>query len=303
MLEYLIPRIFTKEHLEKVEPIDILGFVLDNIGKSSILVINSRDDELNTKRAANPKAQFTFALGGNIISRGLTFNKLLSFYFTREVKAKLQQNTYIQRARMFGNRENLEFFELAVPKSLWGNWIDCFHLHELALASAKEKNPKWFSNRKVNASDSASIDKNLVRFESGEIMVGDKFHLTNEIRIILEDESKGVLERIEELLQKNLITNEIFPKSYLSIIKKYEDEEETHHMVLSEGKYVRYIEPFKDAIPEQIMRPRGGVIAATINKIERYENATHLIMPIRNEDEECRFYYRSNYSHKLLYRS
>ena len=74
-------------------------------------------------------------------------------------------------------------------------------------------------------------------------------------------------------------------------------------MVLSEGKYVRYIEPFKDAITEQIMRPRGGIIAATINKIERYENVTHLIMPIRNVDEECRFYYRSNYSHKLLYRS
>ena len=303
MLKDLIPKIFSEEQLEKVQLIDILGFVLDNIGKSSILVINSRDDELNTKRAANPKAQFTFALGGNIISRGLTFNQLLTFYFTREVKAKLQQNTYIQRARMFGYRENLEFFELAVPRSLWGNWIDCFHLHELALASAKEKNPKWFSNRKVNASDSASIDKNLVQVESGEIMVGDKFHLTDEIRCILEDDSKGVLERIEELLEKNFITNEIFPKSYLSIIRKYGDEEETHHMVLSEGKYVRYIEPFKDAIPEQIMRSRGGIIASTINKIESYENATHLIMPIRNAEEECRFYYRSNYSHKLLYRS
>ena len=129
MLKDLIPKIFSEEQLQKVELIDILGFVLENIGKSSILVINSRDDELNTKRAANPKAQFTFALGGNIISRGLTFNQLLTFYFTREVKAKLQQNTYIQRARMFGYRENLKFFELAVPRSLWGNWIDCFHLH------------------------------------------------------------------------------------------------------------------------------------------------------------------------------
>ena len=102
---------FSQEQLGLTEPLNLLRFVRENIGRSSILVINSRKaNEQNTMRAANPRAQFTFALGGNIISRGLTFNNLLSFFFTREVKSKLQQNTYIQRARMFGNRKNLEMF-------------------------------------------------------------------------------------------------------------------------------------------------------------------------------------------------
>ena len=73
-------------------------------------------------------------------------------------------------------------------------------------------------------------------------------------------------------------------------------------MVLSEGKSVRYIEPIKDADQKTISRYRGGIIAATIYKIDRYEDANHLIMPIRNEYEECRFYYKSNHNHKVASR-
>jgi hypothetical protein len=291
---------FSQEQLGLTEPLNLLRFVRENIGRSSILVINSRKaNEQNTMRAANPRAQFTFALGGNIISRGLTFNNLLSFFFTREVKSELQQNTYIQRARMFGNRKNLEMFELCVPEKLWGSWIDCFQLHELSLAAAKEKEPVWFSSKTVNATDAAAVNKKVVHVESGEMMVGEIFHLTNEIITILEDNTKGTLERIRELLERGLISTKVFPKSYLSVIEKYDDAHDSIHMVLSGGTSIRYIEPLSDINIESISRARGGIIASTINKIARYEDSSHLIMPIRNERQECRFYYKSNHSHTL----
>lgn len=296
----LIPKTFSESQLAEVDTLALLKFVHANIGKSAILVINSeKANEQNTMRAANPRAQFTFALGGNIISRGLTFNNLLSFFFTREVKSKLQQNTYIQRARMFGNRKNLELFELCVPESLWGKWIDCFQLHELSLAAAKEKEPVWFSGKTVNASDAAAVDKKVVHVESGEMMVGEIFYLTDEIRSILENNSKGTIERVEELLNRGLISEKVFPRSYISVINKYDDGPESIHMVLSEGTSIRYIEPLSGHDAENISRVRGGIIASTINKIARYDDASHLIMPIRNENQMCRFYYKSNHSHTL----
>ena len=203
---------------------------------------------------------------------------------------------------MFGNRKNLDLFELCVPETLWNKWTDCFQLHELSLASAKEKEPHWFSGDTVNASDTAAIDKKLVNFKSGEMMVGNIFKLTNEIVDILENNSIDPINRIELLLKKGLIDEKVFPKSYLSIINKYADDPDTIHMVLSSGKSIRYIEPLSGHDQKSISRYRGGIIAGTIKGIERYEGAIHLIMPIRNEFEDCRFYYKSNYNHKLASR-
>jgi hypothetical protein len=65
------------------------------------------DKEVNAadnRTATDPTAPFTIVIGGNIVSRGVTFNNLLSMFFTRDVKHKLQQDTYIQRARMFGSK-------------------------------------------------------------------------------------------------------------------------------------------------------------------------------------------------------
>ena len=87
-----------------VAPIDALRFITQNIGRRNVLVINSENDHDNVDACCNPRDLFTFAIGGNIVSRGLTFNNLLTFFFSRNVKSKLQQNTYVQRARMFGTR-------------------------------------------------------------------------------------------------------------------------------------------------------------------------------------------------------
>ena len=73
-------------------------------------------------------------LVGNIVSRGVTFNNLLSMFFTRDVKHKLQQDIYIQRDRMFESRGNyLKYFELTIPKHLYLDWQRCFIFHRLSL--------------------------------------------------------------------------------------------------------------------------------------------------------------------------
>jgi Z1 domain len=83
-------------------------YAISTRDRNNIVVMNS-DKEVNAadnRTGTDPTAPFTIVIGGNIISRGVTFKNLLSMFFTRDVKHKLQQDTYIQRARMFGSRGN-----------------------------------------------------------------------------------------------------------------------------------------------------------------------------------------------------
>ena len=108
---------------------DRLGeFVLRNINRNVVVEINSRKPKAGqVAEISTPTSLFSFGVGGNIISRGVTFDNLLSLYFTRTVKGKFSQDTYIQRARMFGTRkEYREHFQLWIPELLMGNWSKCF---------------------------------------------------------------------------------------------------------------------------------------------------------------------------------
>lgn len=91
----------------------VTKYILEHIGCINIVVMNSaKEFETNHKSATSPSTIFTIVIGGNIVSRGMTFDNLLAMYFTRDVKHKIQQDTYIQRARMFGTRPYLPYFEL-----------------------------------------------------------------------------------------------------------------------------------------------------------------------------------------------
>lgn len=110
----------------------VVCFIIENIARKTIVVMNS--DKKFDIDPTNPPSLFTVVIGGNIVSRGVTFENLLSMYFTRDVKHKLQQDTYIQRARMFGNRKQyLRHFELWIPENLYNDWRRCFVYHFLAL--------------------------------------------------------------------------------------------------------------------------------------------------------------------------
>jgi hypothetical protein len=112
-------------------------YVVTNASRATLVVLNSeRDRRAMGDSATEPSSPFTIIIGGNIVSRGVTFPNLLSMFFTRNVRHKLQQDTYIQRARMFGSRgEYLKHFELTIPTQLYSDWHRCFVFHKLALAT------------------------------------------------------------------------------------------------------------------------------------------------------------------------
>src|SRR5262249_37451968 len=153
---------------------DIVRYILSNCDRNNVVVMNS-DKEVNAadnRTGTNPSAPFTVIIGGNIISRGVTFNYLLSMFFTRDVKHKLQQDTYIQRARMFGSRKAyLNYFELTIPKTLYLDWQRCFIFHRLSLEARKQNNrsPVWLDGERITAAASSSIDKTNILIDRGEM--------------------------------------------------------------------------------------------------------------------------------------
>ena len=153
---------------------EVVKYIISNCDRNNIVVMNS-DKEVNVadnRTGTDPSAPFTIVIGGNIISRGVTFNNLLLMFFTRDVKHKLQQDTYIQRARMFGSRKSyLENFELVIPKSLYLDWQRCFIFHRLSLEARKQDNrsPVWLDGERITAAASSSIDQTNIVVDRGEM--------------------------------------------------------------------------------------------------------------------------------------
>ncbi len=151
---------------------DITTYIVNNRSKASIVMLNSDRSNDNLEDAANPISLFTIVIGGNIVSRGVTFNNLLSMFFTRDVRQKIQQDTYIQRARMFGSRgDYLKYFELTIPETLYTDWHRCFVFHRLAITAIREGKgaPVWLSDSRIAPTALTSIDRGTVSFDRGEM--------------------------------------------------------------------------------------------------------------------------------------
>lgn len=149
-------------------------YVVANASRSSFVVLNSKRDRASAgDKPTVPTCPFTVIIGGNIVSRGVTFPNLLAMYFTRDVKTKLQQDTYIQRARMFGAREKkyLEHFELTIPQRLYNDWHRCFVFHRLALQAIQNNkmSPVWMGDPRISIAASSSIDRGTVDLDKGEM--------------------------------------------------------------------------------------------------------------------------------------
>lgn len=265
-------------------------YVLDQINLSDVVVMNSNTERnaAQYKRATSPATMFTVAIGGNIVSRGVTFDNLLSMFFTRDVKHKIQQDTYIQRARMFGSRGvYLQHFELHIPSKLYFDWQKCFVFHRLALSVIREGKggPIWLEDQRIAAVAASSIDQAAVALDSGE-MSWDIFDYDTRVDKIVAAETTQPLERLRDL--SALLGPEAFPDHVINFIAGFSlgNESIAIHPTVHFGP-TSYTEEER----AEIRRRRGFV---GTNQLERtkYPHAIHHVKVFANEGGKARVFYR-----------
>lgn len=284
---------------------ELARFIIDNIGRSEILVINHKNDSGNVNRAGKPKSLFTFAIGGNIVSRGLTFENLLTFYFSRNVKGKLQQNTYIQRARMFGYRPYSKYFELCVPEQLMEDWGTCFQNHELSLRMAKAGSYVHVQGKNNSVVDRSSIDFENVTVENSERPVGSIFTLTPEIESgLLSLENGKIITNLKVMINKGLLPSDAINPSLIDYLEDTSkpDESDVYVVLKMDGssRRMQNISAYSDGYSETLTRKRGGIIHAMLNKRPEYISNKHFILPIVNDSGQCRILYKGKFGHAIL---
>ncbi len=275
---------------------EITKYILDNRNRNTIVVMNSDTDKnvVDYNSATNPSTLFTVAIGGNIVSRGVTFDNLLSMFFTRDVKHKIQQDTYIQRARMFGSRGRyLPFFELHIPEKLYVDWHKCFVFHKLSLDSIRSGNgsPVWLEDTRVSAVASGSIDKTTVSFDSGE-MSFELFDYNESIEKIVTGNQIGSekLNTLAQLLGKRRLPD--FLLNYINHFSPNGDESIAVHPSKTSAGY-------KDADQDKIERARGFIGNFDLKR-DKYPNAIHHIMILFNNQGKGRIFYKYDGNIKFL---
>lgn len=268
---------------------DITTYILDNISRYAIFLINSdRDFIQNGLSATNPSSLFTIIIGGNIVSRGVTFENLLSMFFTRDVKHRMQQDTYIQRARMFGSRgKYLSQFELTIPDHLYADWHRCFVFHRLALAAIQKKlgSPVWLTDKRIAAVSSPSIDRSTVDMNRGEMA----FHLFDFDAKYDEvaASSEPVVEKLERL--SAVLGNEVFP-GYLKefMVRTSPSPQESIAIHASSP-----ISGYKGAdIDKARIERRRGFMGTTQLEKTRFPKAEHHIKVFSNDQGKARLFYK-----------
>lgn len=264
-------------------------YVLDNISRYAIFILNSdRDFVQNGLSATNPSSLFTIIIGGNIVSRGVTFENLLSMFFTRDVKHRMQQDTYIQRARMFGSRgKYLSHFELTIPDHLYADWHRCFVFHRLALTAIQKNlgSPVWLTDSRISAVAAASIDRSTVDMNRGEMA----FHLFDfgVDYDAIADSTVRVTEKLEKL--SAVLGNEVFP-GYLKefMVRTSPEPEELiaiHHSSPISG--------YKGSgIDKARIERRRGFMGTTQLEKARFPKAVHHIKVFSNDQGRARLFYK-----------
>jgi Z1 domain/Type III restriction enzyme, res subunit len=268
---------------------DLTRHVLRHINQNNVVIMNSRASRAvaGYQRATDPATLFTFVVGGNIVSRGVTFNNLLSMYFTRDSMHRIQQDTYIQRARMFGNRGSyLRWFELHIPEDLYFVWQRCFVFHKLSLRGIREQTaaPLWLEDSRVKPASAASVKQSAVQWQSGE-MFWEMFDLTDEILDAVGAGGAG-MEALEQLAQT--MKGDFLPEHLLDFIRNFQphggESVALHPVTVLSDKY-------QSADVEQITRERGFIGTPQLER-SKYPRAIHHIKIFGNSAGKARVYYK-----------
>jgi hypothetical protein len=270
-----------------VDPDELTSYILDNITRHSIVILNSeRDWKNNSSAATDPSSLFTIIIGGNIVSRGVTLNNLLSMFFTRDVKHKIQQDTYIQRARMFGSRgDYLQFFELTIPQALYLDWHRCFVFHRLALSAIKEGlgSLVWLGDARIAPVASNSIDRSTVDLDRGE-MAFAIFDYSSAVVAEIKKQSSS-REKMDALA--DALGDAALPR----YLRKYIEQTS----IGSTNSALHVHEPidisnYKDADQDSLSRPKGFIGASQLGKAK--PSTVHHLFVIHNRSGRARVVYK-----------
>lgn len=265
---------------------NLTKYIIHNISRKSIIVLNSEASFKNFGgNATTPSALFTVVIGGNIVSRGVTFNNLLSMFFTRDVATKLQQDTYIQRARMFGSRgAYLKHFELTIPEKLYADWHRCFVYHRLALASIDSGlgSPVWIADQRISAVSSASIDRSTVDLDKGEMSFA-LFDFSPEHDAIATSNSSAA-DKVNQL--GDALGDAAFPRYLREFVLRSISSGRNNLKVFSSGGM---FPGMTDQDKENIERRQGFL---TIRDGDRAGNTVHFLRIFHNDAGKARLFYK-----------
>lgn len=282
-----------KEYSRK-DPKKIVEFVLRNIDRHVIVEINSKGKSGKVSDIAKPTSLFSFGAGGNIISRGVTFDNLLSMYFTRAVKGKFAQDTYIQRARMFGAREDYKkYFQLWIPTKLLENWTKCFEFHKLAIQAMRSKAgaPVWLSDHKTTPTAANSIDRSTVDFEGGEMSFG-LFYFDKSRFDTLMTRAGRTSQQILDDLRKNFSKNE-FPDYLYSYLKHDLTSSQTDISFHTASIFGTSGSSYTEEEVKNIRRKKGIFANNEFARSER-PDARHHLKIFYNKYGDARLFYKIN---------
>jgi hypothetical protein len=280
---------------------DLTKYVLSSVERNNVVVMNS-DKEKNAadnRTATDPTAPFTIAIGGNIVSRGVTFKNLLSMFFTRDVKHRLQQDTYIQRARMFGSRGSyLKYFELTIPKQLYLDWQTCFIFHRLSLESRRQnkRSPVWLDGERISAVAAASIDKTNVLVDKGEMSFALFDYREDQLREIIDQDIKS-LQKVKALAQ--LLGEQCLPGYLVNYIESFCPLGDKSIAVHPPSPISGYADKAGEMDKATITRTKG-FIGKSQMEVNKYPDAIHHINFFYNDAGKARVFYKYNGSVRFL---
>lgn len=260
-------------------------YVIANISRSRLFVLNSTRDRVSlTGSATRPSSPFTFYVGGNVVSRGVTFDNLLAMFFTRDVANKLQQDTYIQRARMFGARNKyLKHFELSIPENLYNDWQRCFVFHGLSLKSIENKleAPAWVGDKRIAVAAPSSIDQTTVQVDKGEMSFA-MFKWDESLDAIAGAAPHSIL-TLKSI--QNIIGISALPTYLIEYLSRYDGENSlvVHRSML--------IKKYQDEVLRTIDR-RQGFLGNNQLESGLYPEGRYHVRIIRNPDGNARTFFK-----------
>ena len=281
------------ERFPSLDPNEIVEYVIKNVERNRIIVLNSdKDFKTSGSSATMPSALFTIIIGGNIVSRGVTFDNLLSMFFTRDVKHKIQQDTYIQRARMFGARgDYLNSFELTIPKKLYADWHRCFVFHRLALSAIRDRlgSPVWVSDKRIAVAASSSIDKATVDLNRGE-MAFQRFSYKPE----LDDIATCNDSSFEKMLR---LRAQLGEASFPDYLIKYITQNCSGNQSLLAIHSSYDISGYKDSevgLDKEAIERKKGFFGTSQMQLSKFPSAIHHIRIFRNQSNMARLFYKQS---------